>query len=106
MIYLPLHDTNCSSLYLSSPRTQKGELRTTIPVLYIYHIDVLKGRRNNITDHNGKNTFCELSCFPLNLTKIITCSDTKYLLANRIFISSLFDQGLFDNPGGLCLGQA
>ena len=31
---------------------------------------------------------------------------TKYLLANRIFMSSLFDQGLFDNPRGLGLSQA
>ena len=35
-----------------------------------------------------------------------TCiGKTKYLLANRIFMSSLFDQGLFDNQGGLGLGQ-
>ena len=27
------------------------------------------------------------------------------MLANRIFMSSLFDQGLFDNQRGLALGQ-
>ena len=29
---------------------------------------------------------------------------TKYLLPNRIFMSSLFDQSLFDNQGELGLG--
>ena len=28
-----------------------------------------------------------------------------FFFANRIFMSSLFDQGLFDNQGGLGLGQ-
>ena len=32
-------------------------------------------------------------------------NETKYLLANRICMSSLFDLGLFDNQGGLGLGQ-
>ena len=33
-------------------------------------------------------------------------SKTKYLLSSRIFMSSLFYQGLFDNPGRLGLGRA
>ena len=41
----------------------------------------------------------------LNLTDGIKRSKTKYSLANRIFMSSLFDQGLFDNQGGLGLGH-
>ena len=36
---------------------------------------------------------------------LFTVPKTKYLLANRIFMSSLVDQGLFDNQGGLGLGQ-
>ena len=41
----------------------------------------------------------------LELSPTLIMNNTKYLLANIIFMSSLFDQGLFDNQGGLGLGQ-
>ena len=50
---------------------------------------ILGGLSNDDGDSNEKNVK----------------KQTKYLLANRIFMSSLFDQGLFDNQGGLGLGQ-